>query len=55
MSGLASADGKTRSGLERLERIAQKLTVFCNQNSIQLFDLPRFLIARTLPFATKAR
>ena len=38
-----------------LERIPQKLTDFCDENSLQLLDLARFLIARTIPFERKAR
>jgi len=38
-----------------LERIPQKLTDFCDKNSLQLLNLARFLIAQTIPFERKAR
>ena len=38
-----------------LERIPQKLTEFRDQNSLQRFDLARFLLARTIPFEGQAR
>ena len=37
------------------ERIAQKLTDFCDENSLQHFDLARFLDPRTIPFEGEAR
>jgi hypothetical protein len=43
------------AGRGGLERIPQKLTDFCDQNSLELFDVARFLIARTIPFERKAR
>ncbi len=38
-----------------LERIPQKLTDFCDENSLQFLDLARFLIARPIPAERKAR
>ncbi len=38
-----------------LDRIPQKLTDFCDENSLQLIDLARFLIARPIPAERKAR
>jgi hypothetical protein len=45
----------SRNCCRRLERIPQKLTDFCDQNSLQHIDLARFLIARTIPFEGQAR
>jgi len=39
----------------KLERIPQKLTDFCDWNALQLCDLARFLIARMIPCERKAR
>jgi hypothetical protein len=46
---------RPRARPQTLRRAAQKSTEFCDENSLQLSDLARFLIVRTIPFEGQAR
>jgi hypothetical protein len=50
-----ASQGVSRRPRQDNERIPQKLTGFCDENSLKLFKLARFLVPRTIPFEGQAR